>query len=114
MIDRNPEKAIITLNSIGSSSLSEENRHYHDFLSIKSNDKANVLHTSDSLILDVVKWYAVHPQDDIYPETVYYAGRVYSDLGDRPTALGYFREALELPRYFLFSVGYHFNTKKKK
>lgn len=79
------------LDSIKYDGLSDHDRHFFDFLSIKANDKAYVRHESDSLILDVIDYYSSHNKDNIYPEALYYGGRVFSDLGDLPTALRYFR-----------------------
>lgn len=99
LIDSIPEAALDTLSVIDRSSLSEADRHYHDFLSIKAADKAFVTHTSDSLILDVIDYAEFHRSQGYYPEALYYGGRVYSDLGDYHTALSYFQQALQfLPK----------------
>lgn len=90
----NPEKALSMLDSIDFSSLSTRDRHYYDFLTIKAADKAYITHTSDSLILDVIGNYS--KRDPLYPELLYYAGRVNCDLGDLPSALSYFQHALDL------------------
>ena len=66
-----------------------------DLLRVKSADKAYVRHTSDSLIRTVLEYYEKHPGSKQYPEALYYGGRVYSDLGDSPTALRYFQHALD-------------------
>lgn len=96
IVNENPKEAIDILDSIDPVTLSEADRHFYDFLSIKAKDKAYIWHKSDSLILDVKKWYASNPKYGLYPEAVYYTARVYSDLGDKPTALRYFQEALDL------------------
>lgn len=90
------ETAIAALDSINPEELSEPDRHFYDFLSIKANDKAYVLHRSDSLYLDVERYYSSHDDMNLYPEVLYYGGRVYSDLGDYPTALDYFQRSIEL------------------
>lgn len=95
-IDTRPKDAISALDSISPSQLSEADRHYYDLLTIKANDKAYVHHTSDSLILDAIEYFESHPHRDLYPEALYYGGRVYSDMGDYPTSLQYFQQALEL------------------
>ena len=66
-----------------------------DLLRVKSADKAYVRHTSDSLIRSVLGYYEKHTRSEQYPEALYYGGRVYSDLGDSPTALRYFQQALD-------------------
>lgn len=91
-------KAEIMFKSIDKESLQGGDRHYYDFLSLKIDDKNYVRHTSDSLYLTIKDYYEHHQESGLYPEVLYYGGRVYSDMGDYPTALKYFHEALdELP-----------------
>lgn len=90
-----PKAALDSLRRIDYKTLSEPDRHYYDFLLIKASDKAYVRHTSDSLILDVIEYYKSHNDRNLYPEVLYYGGRVYSDIGDYPTALRYFQHALD-------------------
>ena len=95
-ISTDPEAAIVALDSIERSALSKSDRHYYDFLTIKANDKAYVRHTSDSLYLSVLDYYNRRKKDPLYPEVLYYGGRVYSDLGDYPTALSYYQNAIDI------------------
>lgn len=98
LCDTDPQLAISMLDSIAMGDLSNADRHRYDLLSIKSRDKAYIRHTSDSLILDVIDYYSGHRKEGLNTEALYYGGRVYSDLGDLPTALEYFQKALdELP-----------------
>ena len=90
-----PDSALASLEAIDYKSISESDRHYHDFLTIKARDKGYVEHTSDSLILDVIDYYSSNDDRNLYPEVLYYGGRVYSDLGDYPTSLSYFQKALD-------------------
>lgn len=90
-----PETAMAMLDSVDYGSLSESDRHYYDLMSVKVRDKAYVTHESDSLIRDVISYYESHKDNGIYPEALYYGGRVYSDMGDYPTALSYFQRALD-------------------
>ena len=69
-------------------------RMYYRLLCIKAKDKAYIVHTSDSAILPVVAYYERHKRLPHLPEAYYYAGRVYSDLGDAPQALAYFQRAM--------------------
>lgn len=96
LCDSAPSLAMSILDSIDYSSLSTADRHRFDLLSIKSRDKAYVCHTSDSLILDVIDYYQSHQKSGLYPEALYYGGRVYSDMGDLPTALTYFQKAIDV------------------
>ena len=90
--------AVSSLEQIDRSALSESDRRYYDFLRVKTADKSYIPHTSDSLILSVIEYAASHRRELSYAEALYYGGRVYSDIGDYPTALRYFQQALdELP-----------------
>ena len=96
MCDNNPQRALAMLDKIDGSNLPDEDRHRCDLLRIKANDKAFIRHSSDSLILDVINYYSNHDDTRLYPEALYYAGRVYSDIGDYPAALSYFKKSLHL------------------
>lgn len=95
LCDSDPRLAISMLDSIDPAGISSKDRHYYDLLTIKSRDKAYIRHTSDSLILDVIDYYTRHRKEGLYAQALYYGGRVYSDLGDLPTALEYFQKALD-------------------
>lgn len=90
-----PREALQRLDSIDCDGLSPADRKLHDFLTVKATDKAYIRHTSDSLILGVIDYYAFHRNDGLYPEALYYGGRVYSDIGDSPMALHYFQKSLD-------------------
>lgn len=90
-----PEEMLARLDSMDVSSMKESDRFFHALMRIKAQDKAYVVHTSDSVILRVIDYYSRHKGSGHYPEALYYGGRVYSDIGDAPTALRYFQAALE-------------------
>lgn len=94
-IETSPHEALDSLAAIDPGSLSEADRHFYDLLTVKARDKAYITHTSDSLILNVVKYAATHKNAGYYPEALYYAARVYTDMGDLPTSLRYFQSALD-------------------
>ncbi len=96
IVSDSPELAMEALDSIASKELSDADRHFFDLMTIKAKDKAYVRHNSDSLILDVISYYENHKKDSLYAEALYYGGRVYSDLGDYPTSLRYFQNALDI------------------
>lgn len=95
IVSDSPQEAIARLDSIDPAKLDEHDRHYYDFLSIKALDKAYITHSSDSLIRDIINYYSTHRGSGLYPEVLYYGGRVNKDLGDYPTALRYFQDALD-------------------
>lgn len=95
LADLAPTEALDSLGTIDYVGLTNADRHFYDLLSIKAADKAYVTHASDSLILDVIDYYSAHKATGLYPEALYYGGRVYRDLGDYPTALRYFQDALD-------------------
>lgn len=95
IVSDHPEEAMKSLDSIDTDKLSEADRNFYDLMIIKARDKAYIDHTSDSLILKVIDYATAH-NCDYLAEAMYYGGRVYSDMGDRPAALDYFQNALEL------------------
>ncbi|MDE6557402.1 MAG: tetratricopeptide repeat protein, partial [Duncaniella sp.] len=96
LVDDSPREALAILDSVCPDSLSKDDRHLYDFLTVKASDKAYITHTSDSLILVVIHYAESHNLPPVHlAEALYYGGRVYSDLGDYPTALSYFQQALD-------------------
>lgn len=95
LIETDPYSARDSIAQFSSDGLGERDASYFKLLQIKSSDKVYLKATSDSLIRDVLDYYSSHKTDPAYPDALYYAGRVYSDLGDYPSALNYFQAALE-------------------
>ncbi|MDR0981698.1 MAG: amino acid ABC transporter permease [Culturomica sp.] len=93
-----PDSAIVFLNSIKDSiqKAPESTQMYYRLLCIKANDKAYILHKSDSLILPVLDYYVRKQDKNHLPEAYYYAGRMYMDLENAPGALDHFYKALEI------------------
>ena len=84
----------LSLENISADSLNEAERNFRSFLIIKAADKAYIPHSNDTAYLAVKDYFSKH-YEELYPEVLYYGGRVYSDIGDYPTALRHFNEALE-------------------
>ncbi|MDE6683424.1 MAG: hypothetical protein K2J87_08365, partial [Muribaculaceae bacterium] len=82
------------LSDMNADSLNDGERNLLAFLTIKAADKAYIAHTNDTAYLKIKDYFKDH-NTGLYPEVLYYGGRVYSDIGDYPTALQYFHEALE-------------------
>lgn len=95
IIPESPTEALLHLDSVNYQGLSVANKYFYDLVRIKAEDKAYINHTSDSIILRVISYYATHDKDKFYPEALYYGGRIYRDMGDSPTALKYFHLALD-------------------
>lgn len=73
----------------------EADRMHYRLLCVKAADKAYIEHTSDSVILPILRYYQGKGDKRLLPEACYYAGRVYRDLHDAPQALEYFQQAEE-------------------
>lgn len=94
MGDTMPEQALGILHSISRDGLSKADKVYYDLLAVKFADKAVIDHTSDSIILPIIDYYSSHGPKERYAEALYYGGRVYHDIGDFPSAIKYYGEAL--------------------
>lgn len=95
LCESEPRQALLALDSIDYTRLSEKDRHFYDLIYIEGRDKAYVRIDSDSLILDLIDYYSSNKTDELYLQSLYYAGRVYTRLGDYPTAIDYFKRLLE-------------------
>lgn len=93
-----PDSACLLLEQLHDSiaSAPQAIQMYYHLLCVKAQDKAYITHTSDSLIQQVIFYYEKKNDKEHLPEAYYYSGRVYSDLGDAPQALGYYQKAAEL------------------
>ena len=96
LADTRPDSAIALLDSLSSAinQADKATRMRYDLMLIKSRDKAYIEHRNDSMIAPVVEYFTDHTDPDLTPLALYYAGRVYSDLGDAPRALDYFQKAV--------------------
>ena len=96
LADTCPDSAIALLDSLSPAidQADRATRMRYDLMLIKSRDKAYIEHRNDSMIAPVVEYFTGHSDPDLTPLALYYAGRVYSDLGDAPRALDYFQKAV--------------------
>lgn len=81
--------------SIDYKSLSERDQVFHDLLSIKISDLNFENHNSDSLINKILAYTEKHPDVSYLCEAQYYGGRIHAEIGDYPTALQYYQQALD-------------------
>lgn len=72
----------------------EDVQAYYNLLTVKAKDKVFGKHSSDSLIMEVVRYYEEHQDMQHLPEAYYYVGRVNSDLMQSEKAILYFNMAL--------------------
>ncbi|MDO4163634.1 MAG: hypothetical protein Q4D56_04500 [Bacteroides sp.] len=72
----------------------EATQKYYQLLCLKAKDKSYIRHTSDSLILSLLRYYEEKGDGQLLPEVYYFAGRVYANLNDTPKALEYYNKAL--------------------
>ena len=96
LTNTNPDSAVIYLNKLKDhiETAPRSVQMYYQLLCIKANDRAYIPHSSDSIKLPILNYYK--QTDDLHlPETYYYAGRIYRDLGDAPQALDYFNNTLD-------------------
>lgn len=93
IVEEDPRLAKSMLDSIDKTKLNRSDEALYNLMTVKTNSRLFVRHTSDSLILKVVDYYQYHDKN-FYPEALYYAGEVYEEMGDTPKALKYLRTAL--------------------
>ena len=93
LVEDDAAAAASALDSLDRGVMDEAQGNYYDFLKLKSDDKRYERHKSDSTIVRLLEYYR---GTEMEAEVTYYAGRVYSDLGDYPTALRYFQDANEM------------------
>ena len=95
LVEDDAAAAASALDSLDRGVMDEAQGNYYDFLKLKSDDKRYERHKSDSTIVRLMEYYR---GTEMEAEVTYYAGRVYSDLGDYPTALRYFQDANEMTK----------------
>ena len=90
-----PDSALTLLHSMEDSiqEYSKETQIYWHLLTIQAKDKQYIVHTSDTLINHIVKFYEGYGDDNRLMLAYYYQGRVYRDMNDAPRALKAFQQA---------------------
>lgn len=99
IMDENPDSARHLLETL-KPNMAKENKAtqmYYNLLTVKANDKCYIPHTSDSLMLEVVKYYEHHGEPRQLIQAYYYLASVYRDLNFTAQALEYFNKALNIP-----------------
>ena len=95
--DRNPDKALVMLDSleIGMRQAGEYERNKYDLLRIRLNDKAYKQPTSDIMIKSLMDYFEKEGTLAEKQEVYFYAGSTYRDLQDTPRALEHFFKSLD-------------------
>lgn len=93
-----PDSAAVYLASLDSFVQSEPEyvRMYYALQTIKAQDKCYVPHTTDSVILSIVRYYTNHGTPDQLMEAYHYLGSVYRDMGDAPRAVEAYQKAADI------------------
>ena len=93
----NPDSAIAILDSLDRlSDLTESDRMHSLLVRVAAEDNSLTTAKSDSTIKPLLEYYIDGDNDEeLHPRVLYYAGRIYSDLGKSSEALRYFKQSLE-------------------
>ena len=98
-MEEHPDSALTLLQDMADSlrGLPEETRMYYQLLTLQAEDLQYVMHTDDSLITDLVKYYEAGEDTDKKVLAYYLMGKVYIGMNDAPQALKAFWQALDVP-----------------
>jgi tetratricopeptide (TPR) repeat protein len=93
----NPDSAIRVLQALGQEMVGapEPDQKYYQLLTIKAKDKAYQPTVSTDSIETLLRYYEDGGDKKLLSTAYYYAGRVYSDAHDAPTALSYYQKSLD-------------------
>ena len=98
-MEHHPDSALTLLQGMADSleGMPKETRMYHQLLTLQAEDLQYIMHTDDSLIIDLVKYYEAGEDMDKKVLAYYLMGKVYIGMNDAPQALKAFRHALDVP-----------------
>lgn len=98
LMEVRPDSAMAYLASLDSFVQGEPEyvRMYYVLQQIKAQDKCYIPHTSDSVILSLVRYYTEHGTPDQQMEAYHYLGSVYRDMGDAPRAVEAYQKAADI------------------
>lgn len=97
MADENPKSALAMLKQYEQEvpHWSKRDRMHYELVKLKSQNKADVVFSSDSIAKQVAEYYSRKGTDNERMLAYYLLGRVYSDMGEAPQALQAFYDAIE-------------------
>ena len=98
LMSTRPDSALTLLEGMTDSisNYPEETQMYWHLLTIQAKDKQYIVHTSDSLINSIVKFYEGYGDKAKLMMAYYYLGSVYRDMNDAPRALKAFQQTLDI------------------
>ena len=91
-----PAEALTILKNIPAEKLGKADRALHALVTVKTHDKLNYHHTSDSTIRIAASYFRSHGSAFRRAEATFYNGRVLSDLQNHAAALDAYDDALHL------------------
>ena len=97
LLETMPDSALATLDSIKGrkAKWSKPQRMQYELVYAQAQNKAYVDFTTDSIVLEVAKYYDKHGSNNERMMANYLVGCAYRDLGDAPTALKYMNIAID-------------------
>lgn len=99
LMEQHPDSALMLLQGMADSleGLPEETQRYYQLLTLQAEDLQYIIHTDDSLIISLVRYY--ESQEDEYKkvQAYYLMGKIYIGMNDAPQALKAFQQALDVP-----------------
>lgn len=98
LITHHPDSALYMLDLLDDfmSTQSEEKQMYHCLLRTKAEEKCHKLHASDSLMMQVVKYYQKHGPSEKLIEAYFLLACVFRDLNDVYYALKYYQKVTDV------------------
>jgi len=98
LLDKHPDRAMHILHALNKNKVKKDEavRMNYYLLLYQAEDRCEIDHTSDSIMLDVVHYYEKNKYGDRLMRAYYQLGRVYDDMQDSPEALKYYHKAIDL------------------
>ncbi len=95
LMDIKPDSALALLGRMDSMPMRQSDRMYLELLRGKAMNKCDVLFTTDSVMLEVARYFDLHGNRNQQMLAYYVLGCSYRDLGDAPQAIEVYQRAVE-------------------
>ena len=95
LVDANPDSALVLLGRMDAGKENTSFRMYLELLRGKAMNKCDVLFTTDSVMLEVARYFDLHGNRNQRMLAHYVLGCSYRDLGDAPQAIEVYQRAVE-------------------